>query len=74
MGNMIVLPQIVLGFVMLDIIIYNSYRIHLMPLWVFALIVMGIGGIILGRILFPGYLGQSGKNWPAALDSQSLKE
>ena len=48
MGNMIVLPQIVLGFAMLDIFSYNAYQIHLIPLWVFALIVMGIGGIILG--------------------------
>jgi len=48
MGNMIVLPQIILGFAMLDIFSYNAYQIHLMPLWVFALLVMGIGGIILG--------------------------
>ena len=48
MGNMIALPQIVLGFAMLDIFSYNSYQIHLMPLWIFALIVMGLGGIILG--------------------------
>ncbi len=48
MGNMVVLPQIILGFAMLDIFSYNSYQIHLMPLWVFALITMGLGGIILG--------------------------
>ena len=50
MGNMIGLPQIVLCFAMLDIFSYNSYRIHLMPLWVFALIVMGLGTIILGLV------------------------
>lgn len=48
MGNMMALPQIVLGFVMLDIFIYNSYRIHIMPLWIFAVIVMGAGVIVLG--------------------------
>ena len=48
MGNMIALPQIILGFAMLDIFSYNSYQIHLMPLWLFAVIVMGLGGIILG--------------------------
>ena len=48
MGNMVALPQIILGFAMLDIFSYNSYQIHLMPLWIFALIVMGLGGIILG--------------------------
>ena len=48
MGNMIALPQVILCFAMLDIFSYNSYQIHIMPLWVFALIVMGLGGIILG--------------------------
>jgi len=48
MGNMVGLPQIILCFAMLDIFSYNSFQIHIMPLWVFALIVMGVGGIILG--------------------------
>ena len=47
MGNIIALPQIVLGFVMLDIFSYNVYGIHLMPIWLFALIVMALGGVIL---------------------------
>jgi len=48
MGNMIGLPQIIHCFAMLDIFSYNSFQIHIMPLWVFALIIMGLGGIILG--------------------------
>ena len=48
MGNMIALPQIILCFAMLDIFSYNSYQIHIMPIWVFAVIVMGVGGITLG--------------------------
>ena len=48
MGNMVALPQIILSFAILDIFSYNAYQIHIMPLWVFALIVMGLGGIILG--------------------------
>ena len=47
MGNMVALPQIILAFAMLDIFSYNAYQIHLMPLWVFAVIVMGLGGIAL---------------------------
>ena len=50
-GNMIVLPQVILCFAMLDIFSYNSYQIHIMPLWLFALIIMVLGGIILG-VLF----------------------
>jgi len=48
MGNMIALPQIILFFAMLDIFSYNSYQIHILPLWVFALIITGLGGIVLG--------------------------
>ena len=51
MSNMIILPQIILGFAMLDIFIYDIYGSHLMPIWLFALIVMLLGGIVLA-ILF----------------------
>ena len=47
-GNMVALPQIILCFIVLDIFSYNAYQIHLMPLWVFAVIVMVLGGIIMG--------------------------
>ena len=48
MGNMVAMPQIILCFAMVDIFSYNSYQIHLMPLWIFALIIVALGGIILG--------------------------
>jgi hypothetical protein len=52
MGNMVALPQLVLAFAMLAIFSYNSYGIYLMPLWIFAVIIMGLGGIILGAVFF----------------------
>ncbi len=52
MGNMVALPQFVLTFAMLTIFSYNAYGLYLLPLWVFALIVMGLGGIVLGVIFF----------------------
>jgi hypothetical protein len=52
MGNMVALPQLVLVFAMLAIFSYNSYGVYLMPIWVFALVVMGLGGIILGALFF----------------------
>ena len=58
MGNMVALPQIILTFAMLDTFLYNAYRIHLMPLWVFVVIVVVLGGIILG-IFFIQALRQS---------------
>jgi hypothetical protein len=47
MSNMIALPQIVLAFVMLDVFIYNVFNNHLMPIWLFVLIIMVLAGIIL---------------------------
>ena len=48
MGNMLALPQTILAFAMLDIFVYNTYQTHLIPLWVFAMIVMALGGVYLG--------------------------
>ena len=48
MGNMVALPQALLVFAMLDIFSYNSYQIHILPLWAAALIIVGAGSIILG--------------------------
>lgn len=48
MGNMIALIQIILVFAAIDIFLYNVYEIKLMPLWIFALIVMALGGLVLG--------------------------
>lgn len=52
MGNMVALPQLVLTFAMLTIFSYNAYGVYLIPLWVFAVTVMGLGGIILGILFF----------------------
>ena len=48
MSNMVALPQLVLCFAMLDIFLYNAYQIHLLKLWVFAVLAMLVGGIVLG--------------------------
>ena len=48
MGNMVALPQIILFFAMLNIFSYNAYQTQLMSIWVFALIIMVVGGIIIG--------------------------
>jgi len=50
MGNIVALPQIVLGFAMLDIFSYNSYQIHIMPTWAFLLI-LGLVTVALGLLL-----------------------
>ncbi len=52
MGNLVVLPQIILCFALADIFSYNSYQTHIMPLWIFVLIIMGLGAIILNIFFF----------------------
>jgi len=47
MGNMVALPQFILCFALADIFSYNSYQRHIMPLWVFAIVIAGLGAIIL---------------------------
>lgn len=48
MSNMVVLPQLVLCYAMIDMFRFNSYGTHLPPLYVFAVIVMLVGGVALG--------------------------
>jgi uncharacterized membrane protein len=65
MGNMVALPQIVLAFAMLDIFLYNAYQIQLMPVWIIALIILVLGGIILGIFFIQAlrqFRGQNGKS------------
>ena len=52
MGNMAALPQVILTFALLQIFLYNAYQIELLPIWVFALIIMIAGGIVLGAVFF----------------------
>jgi uncharacterized membrane protein len=50
MGNMVALPQAILTFTLLQVFLYNAYHIKLIPVWVFALIVLIAGGIVLGVV------------------------
>ncbi len=55
MGNLIGLPQIIISFAMFDILWYALYRTHLMPLWLFTLIILAIAAfvpLILGIFVF----------------------
>ena len=52
MSNMIALPQLVLFFAMLDISIYNAYQVHLPPLYIFAILMMLVGGLVMGIFFF----------------------
>ena len=51
MGNIVALPQLIVGFAMLDIFVYNSYQIHIMPMWAFLLIILGLTITGLGLFL-----------------------
>ncbi len=51
MGNIVALPQLIVCFAMLDIFSYNSYQRHIMPMWIFLLIILGLATIALGIFL-----------------------
>jgi hypothetical protein len=48
MGNMVALPQLVFGFAMADIFVYNAYQIHLPSVWIISLVVVVAGAIVIG--------------------------
>jgi uncharacterized membrane protein len=51
MGNILALPQLMLCFAMVDIFSYNLYQAHLMPMWAFLLVMLGLVSITLGVFL-----------------------
>jgi uncharacterized membrane protein len=54
MGNIVALPQLIVFFAMLDIFSYNSYQVHLIPLWIVLLIILGLATIAL--MVFPAFI------------------
>ena len=52
MGNIIALPQLLLCFAMADIFSYNLYQRHIMPIWIFPLVALGLVTIAVGVFLF----------------------
>ena len=51
MGNLIALPQLIVCFAMVDIFSYNLYQRHIMPIWIFPLVILGLVTIALGIFL-----------------------
>lgn len=49
-GNLVALPQIVVGLVIVDIFAYNAVQVHLLPTWAF-LMILGIATVALVLIL-----------------------
>ncbi|MCX7912126.1 MAG: DUF1648 domain-containing protein [Dehalococcoidales bacterium] len=47
MSQVVIIPQLIIVFTMLDSFLYNAYRVKLIPVWVFAVTVMAIGGVFL---------------------------
>ena len=51
MGNFVALPQLIVLFAMLDILSYNSYQTHILPMWIFLLAILGLVTVALGIFL-----------------------
>jgi len=47
MGNVVALPQLILFFTMLDILSYNSYQTHILPMWIFLIVILGLATLAL---------------------------
>lgn len=47
MGNIIALPQLILLFAMLDVLGYNSYQTHILPMWLFLVVILGLATVAL---------------------------
>jgi len=47
MGNVVALPQLILFFAMLDILIYNAFQAHILPMWIFLIVILGLATIAL---------------------------
>jgi uncharacterized membrane protein len=60
MGNMLVLPMIIVFYGMLGILLYNIYGSVLPALWAFALVVLVAGAVIMA-VLFTRAFAQSRK-------------
>ncbi len=54
MGNILALPQLIILFAMLDILSYNSYQTHILPMWLFLIVVLGLmtAGLMAAGIAF----------------------
>jgi uncharacterized membrane protein len=47
MGNILALPQLIILFAMVDILSYNSYQTHILPMWIFMIVILGLATIFL---------------------------
>jgi heme exporter protein D len=50
MSNMLAIPQLVIIFALVSFFVYNAYQIKLISLWIFIVIVLVIGAIILALL------------------------
>jgi uncharacterized membrane protein len=56
MGNIIALPQLIIFFAMLDILGYNAYQTHFLPMWIVWLVILVLATIALVMVAVFIYL------------------
>lgn len=62
-GNIMAMPQIVFAFIMLDIFRYDINGSHLMPVWIFAVIVMVVGSFFIIPFFIQTFLRSRNANY-----------
>ena len=50
MGNIIALPQLIIFFAMVDILGYNSYQTHFLPMWIVWLAILVLATLALAAV------------------------
>jgi len=51
MINMLALPQIILAYIMLDVSFYALHETHIMLPWLFTLIAVVVGSIVVNNLI-----------------------
>lgn len=62
MSNMVAIPQLILGFAMLNIFSYNAFQTRISSLWAFVLAIIVVGTVFLGIF----FIGTIRKIWGAS--------
>jgi uncharacterized membrane protein len=55
MANMVVLPQVILAFILVDAAIYGSTTRHLLTPWIFSLLTLGLGSVAIVALFLKSF-------------------
>jgi hypothetical protein len=57
MANMVVLPQVILAFILVDAAVYGANNRHLLTPWLFSLVTLGAGSVAIVALFLSSFRG-----------------